>query len=95
MLLPEPVFVMLITGDVVKNLQTPMMVALTVTETLSLACAAVDVTMAATAAASTQALSLRVLINVPFPGRFENGRRPRKTLSALDARNRPSAHGQL
>src|SRR5437773_11512401 len=37
MLLPEPVLVMLITGDAVKNLQTPTMVAFTVTDTLSLA----------------------------------------------------------
>jgi len=36
-LLPVPVFVMLITGDDVKNLQTPTTVALTVTLTLSLA----------------------------------------------------------
>jgi len=39
-LLPAPVFVMLITGDAVKNLHTPMTIALTVTEALSLACAA-------------------------------------------------------
>jgi hypothetical protein len=39
-LLPAPVFVMLITGDAVKNLHTPMTIALTVTEALSPACAA-------------------------------------------------------
>ena len=37
MLLPVPVFVMLITGADVKNLQTPKTVALTVTLMLSLA----------------------------------------------------------
>ncbi len=61
MLLPVPVFVMFTTGDEVKNLQTPITVALTVTLTLSLACAE-----PASKAAAAVAMSIKLLIRLAF-----------------------------
>ena len=55
-LLPVPVFVMSTTGDDVKNLHTPTIVALTVTLTLSLACAAGATNIADSAAAANETL---------------------------------------
>jgi hypothetical protein len=70
MLLPELVFVMLSTG-VAVNLQTPVMVALTVTVVLSLAWAEPAANMEATAADSSRRLRFRVLINCSL--KFESG----------------------
>jgi hypothetical protein len=62
MLLPVPVLVMLTTGAEVKNLQTPTIVALTVTLTLSLARAAGAATNAAATAATAAVRTFRVFI---------------------------------
>ena len=56
-LLPVPVFVMLITGDDVKNLQAPTTVALTVTLTLSLAWAELAPSAAKAVAISSERLN--------------------------------------
>src|ERR1700674_2214519 len=61
MLLPVPVFVMFATGDAVKNLQTATTVALTVTLTLSAACAE-----PATKVANAVATNSKRLIGLAF-----------------------------
>jgi hypothetical protein len=64
MLLPVPVLVTLTTGAAVKNLQTPTMVALTVTLTLSDACAPLEASTPIAAAATSAALNLLTHITI-------------------------------
>src|SRR5450432_3907915 len=61
-LLPTPVLVMLTTGATVKNLQTGMIVALTVTVTLPAACALPAANMPSAAAADSSFLNVAVFI---------------------------------
>jgi len=65
MLLPVPVFVISTTGAAVKNLQTPTTVALTVTETLSLACALPDASIPSAATLINACLNFAMFIALP------------------------------
>src|SRR5215472_7579462 len=91
MLLPEPVFVMLSTG-VTWNLQTPMIVALTVTEVLS-AWAEPAANVDATAALSSRRFRVRVLIIAPLV--LKVGADRRGFLFEPDQRQRPQGSQQL
>ena len=63
MLLPVPVFVMFMTGAAVKNLQTPTIVAFTVTVTLSLAWAEPAPNAAKAAATSSDLFNRLAFMN--------------------------------
>jgi hypothetical protein len=65
MLLPEPVLVILTTGAAVKNLQTVIIVALTVTVTLSLAWALPDASIPSAATLISARLNFAIFIALP------------------------------